>query len=712
MTNVELLNIVEKKIANRDCLGAEILCKKVLLTDPSNYFALGFLGIIAVTYRRFNVALTYFKEYLSIRGGHEDIEEKVIFGIADVYAHLPNNVEAKKMYEQALDQAYNSKKIRSHYAKIKNNVLGAHLKNAFEAEDLAKFASENNYSLSTVLKDEELVWTTPALESMVFQMTTKCNLRCVFCEQHWSNEHGQDASEEIIRTVLDFVKANGIKYVGLNTYGETLISKNWPSYAEELLGAGVELGIVTNLSMNLTDQEYTLLSKFKDIAVSVDSADSREFKKIRENSSLEIVLFNMNKIRIAALKESRNPPPIRWVSTMTDRIVPFLKDLVYLANDNGVKRLTMNDLWYYNNREIPLKSIFALTGESFLDAAKHITDAMKLAEDIKIDMNFLDLEWDELFASKVAVEKVKLEQGITVDVVEKPIELKTFINTDQLNVKMFRQEVKVPEYGETRFCLSPWSSPRIYPDGNVYTCCMTVRDSTLAMGKIDSSNSLYDVLNNSNFVDLRAQLLTGQITNPVCLNCNVTQIVPLEILRSKVRQYLYKTNIYAPDVYSKEGLRVFIKALCPEQDISHCQDSLEGLTSFMIDYCAKQALTGNVIEIPEYDFFCHQIRSRILELCKGRSVYIWGVGGRYDELKERFDGININAAFDTSSEKQGTQIGRGIDVFAPDKIATMPPYPIFVCSCAVNEIRAKIKCLSPNAVVIDFDRRKFVSACF
>ncbi len=703
MNKDEMLKQAVVHFECEDYLDVEILCKKILMHDPSNSFANGLLGRLAVKFGEYTKAIDFFKKYIE-EVNIEQREDSFLLAIADLYAALGNCSEAEGLYHKALTLSTSPELVEKEYL---DKFTTFNTKNNFKNSYIGKKKLfTENHVFPAVLSDNELIWAPSTLDNILFQMSTKCNLRCVYCAQHWAIDHGHDANEITIKSILDFIQETGIKQITLNAYGETLVYKHWTKYAKALLENGVSIFILTNLSMDLTDEEYTLLSKFCDIAVSIDTADRRLFKEIRTHGRLETVLFNINKIRIAALKDGRQPPNIRWACALTDKIIPQLEDLVYLAKINNINTIGMNDLWYLDGRDLPVNSIFSLQGDTFFKSVESFNRAMSVARDANIEMSFFFLDGEKALSRKMTIEKAKLENNVEIDIVEKPFELHTHVLSKNRSVELFGQGIEPLKKGYTRLCLAPWFYPCIYPNGDVYACCIGIQAEN-PLGQVTSECSVATVMNNSKFVDLRHQLITGNITDPLCKKCILAPIVPVETLKSRVRQKMYENNRDALDLKTKEGLLEFIKALCPEQVFLKEKSSLEELTLFLIDYCAKQVLNGNVIETPEYDYFHPLIRAKILELCEGHPVYIWGMGGRYQESKKRLKGLVVKAFFDNSCDLYGSKTENGIPIMNPIELSTMPNYPIFVCSSAVDEITAEIKLLAPESVIVGFERRNY-----
>ncbi len=697
----DMIAEAKDKFSTNNYFEVEVLCKRILIADSKNTQALALMGKLALTVGKNTTAIDLFDKYFDAMSSNlGKITPEVLIDIAKACSTRPNNRKANSLYAKALNEKPESLNLKETYTRhklVKKLNSPANNLNQF----LPLSPAKKEYTFTMALNDEDLIYASPTLRSVVLLLTSKCNLRCVYCPQHWSGDSGVDANNEVLKNVTDYIIKTDVKETDLSAYGEVLIYKDWPQYASKLLDHGVKLSIVSNLSMNLSDTEYALLSRFEYIAISVDTTDRNIFKKIRNPGRLELVLFNLQKIRIAALKEGRTPPCMRWQCVLTTSIIPQLTDLIHLATLYDINCIVFNELSYLDDVEIPVDSPFTLEGDAFINAAEHIKGALRLAQKNNIEIVFAVTNWMELFEHKLAIENSKIKYGIDINITKEPVTIQPPIDNIQGTGKFFGHKAICPGPGETRDCLYPWQNIYIFPDGNTYTCCLR----GTSMGILDTSTSVEQLMNNHHFINLRSQLLSGEITDPTCARCTLRSIIPVATQRFNVLEALNNNNPNTIDMRSKEGLITFLKKLCPEQDISEHCDSVESLTSFMINYCAGEILKGNDIYTLDYHFFRPRIREKIIELCTDKPIYIWGTGGRFQEVREQFKNMRIIAAFDNSLQKHGTTTKDGIEIISPLEIKSIPRHPIFICSSAKDAITYQIKQIDPEAITIGFERQ-------
>ena len=249
--------------------------------------------------------------------------------------------------------------------------------------------SEEEHYFPEVLADYDLNFPPLTIDSVCFQPTSKCNLSCVYCPQHWNENKGSEMDDKLLRKILDYIKENDVVQSTIGFYGETLISKHWRRICEELLDAEVSLNLCSNFNMELSEEDCQVLSRFQHLQFSIDTADSETLKEIRPPANLSRMLLNMHKIRAAAIADGRPAPVFQWVCTLTDRVVSQLPDLVALAASNNVPQMGCNELVYFDEHVLPANSIFSLEGVAFLNAIQQVNKARNLAKENNIRMSLL-----------------------------------------------------------------------------------------------------------------------------------------------------------------------------------------------------------------------------------------------------------------------------------------------------------------------------------
>ncbi len=74
-------------------------------------------------------------------------------------------------------------------------------------------------------------------DSAHFEITSKCNLSCVYCAVSQPDYHGLILAPDQATKVADWLLANNVTNINLNGHGETTIVSGWEKIVQPLLGS-------------------------------------------------------------------------------------------------------------------------------------------------------------------------------------------------------------------------------------------------------------------------------------------------------------------------------------------------------------------------------------------------------------------------------------------------------------------------------------------
>ncbi len=173
---------------------------------------------------------------------------------------------------------------------------------------------------------------TGKLYHAMVELTTSCNLHCSYCAV--SNPDWKINNLSNYGTIVDIIKELKqlrCQNVILHGHGETTFVKDWHKIANYLIEENFKLSICTNLIKEYSNDEYTTLSKFGSITVSIDSANEAIFKELR-GGNLKQLLYNLCRI------QAKNAN-IHWIwsSVVCDKSIDGLFDLIKAGHFLGIK---------------------------------------------------------------------------------------------------------------------------------------------------------------------------------------------------------------------------------------------------------------------------------------------------------------------------------------------------------------------------------------
>jgi hypothetical protein len=233
------------------------------------------------------------------------------------------------------------------------------------------------------------------VETVLFETTTNCNLRCTYCGLSLPWYVGSDFDfSRFERLVQEFVAAKVVS-VQISGHGETTIIRNWETYCKYLQDHGIGVCITSNFSTVYSEAEVDALARMNWITISIDTVDRELLKQVRRKVDLRTVLYNMQTIRLRAVSQYGREPVFNWQCTLTDLVAPKLVEWVQMGLLNGVTNFTFGNLIEYkelpellarDNAVIP-RHVARLAREPLLQACTAITEAVLLARREKAVVN-------------------------------------------------------------------------------------------------------------------------------------------------------------------------------------------------------------------------------------------------------------------------------------------------------------------------------------
>src|SRR5262249_5309812 len=142
------------------------------------------------------------------------------------------------------------------------------------------------------------------LAEIRLDLTTRCNLRCVYCAVSQSTYQGEDIPLEIAKDAVELIgrltQTKKPVSVHINGHGETTFMNGWVDICRGLLDFELPLFITTNLAKDLSGAELDVMARMNTIMVSMDTADADLLRRMRRKVSLTQIVENIRRIRVTA----------------------------------------------------------------------------------------------------------------------------------------------------------------------------------------------------------------------------------------------------------------------------------------------------------------------------------------------------------------------------------------------------------------------------
>jgi MoaA/NifB/PqqE/SkfB family radical SAM enzyme len=190
-------------------------------------------------------------------------------------------------------------------------------------------------------------------------LTTRCNLRCVYCLVSQKNYVGEDMPVTLRNRVAPLINNlcvhNDPHTISVNGHGETTYMDGWDDICRDMLDHGLSIAITSNLAKEYTQAELEVLGSMKAIAISIDTADRALLRRMRRKVDIRQIVMNIMMIRAASLRMDCRPPNIHFLCGLYDKNSLHIEGLSRLAVALKVHMLSFWNLTAYpmENTDVP-----------------------------------------------------------------------------------------------------------------------------------------------------------------------------------------------------------------------------------------------------------------------------------------------------------------------------------------------------------------------
>jgi pyruvate-formate lyase-activating enzyme len=224
---------------------------------------------------------------------------------------------------------------------------------------------------------QESDFLTERVETVLFALTSNCNLRCTYCAVSLPSYVGSNFDLPKLDALARQMAAAGVELVQVSGHGETTILPNWAAHCRHFLDRGIAVCITSNFSNVFSDEEIDVLARMKFINVSIDTVDRELLKRLRRKVDLKTILYNMQNVRLRAKLAYGRDAAFSWQCTLSDAVIGGLVDWVQMGILYGVKHFTLGNLIEHRGLPDSPKHVAKLSGS----ALKGACDTLRRARD-------------------------------------------------------------------------------------------------------------------------------------------------------------------------------------------------------------------------------------------------------------------------------------------------------------------------------------------
>jgi MoaA/NifB/PqqE/SkfB family radical SAM enzyme len=347
------------------------------------------------------------------------------------------------------------------------------------------------------------------LQQIRLDLTTRCNLRCVYCAVSQITYRGEDMPMELAHRATDHIAQLGSRnqpyVVDVNGHGETTFMAGWVDVCKSLLGYNLSLSITTNLAKVYSREELEILAQMYVINVSIDTCDPELLKRLRRRADVRQIVANIQAVRETSRRIDHEPPNFQFSCGLYDKNSLSIVDLAEFAVGLQIYAVGFWNLtkwphdWFTDvsehDRVFPLDEVSDAELRPRIDA---IQKAIAILKDngVRVNVNgdfvsALERRLDGVFVGEEAINSYELPKGMTRD------------------------------------CTDPWTYAELETNGDVKPCC--ARNGVGNLGQ----EELSQILSGERIRQLRSDLLGGT-PDADCAKCHLRGSTTPEALREKV----------------------------------------------------------------------------------------------------------------------------------------------------------------------------------
>ena len=171
--------------------------------------------------------------------------------------------------------------------------------------------------------------------SIQIECTTRCNLKCTFCEiSYWTEKPADLEFENIQQMVAHLPK---LKRVDLTGIGEALVNQNFFAIVKFLKAKGIYVTLNDNFTLMTEQTARQIIDLGIDqIFLSLDGATADTYESIRRGAKFERVIANVKRLMELKRETGSKLPEVKINTVVCNTNYQELPAIVEIAHEVGI----------------------------------------------------------------------------------------------------------------------------------------------------------------------------------------------------------------------------------------------------------------------------------------------------------------------------------------------------------------------------------------
>jgi tetratricopeptide (TPR) repeat protein len=320
-------------------------------------------------------------------------------------------------------------------------------------------------------------------------VTSKCNLNCLFCWQRNKNSSNYDYNESLsfyrLTKLITELNLLNVRDVLLTGDGEPMYEPDkLVRLMEKIKSYGIYGSLTTNGTLFLEDHIKKIVEiGWDNISMSIQSSNSEIQDRIRgvkgsfSRNLQNIKLFNKYKTLY-----SSNKPSLSICPVIFNQNYKGLIDLFKFSNENNISRVLVTPIKGFEDYLIKLR----LNSKQELELEKYVKEAKEFAEESNIETDV-----DRNLKREMVKDSNRMKKLMLLDIKK----------YKKLSLMLDSPFISLP-------CYEPWLGLVIDESGKVGCCCENYKEEGL---ENLNERTLKSIWHGSYFTNLRKSILIGKL---------------------------------------------------------------------------------------------------------------------------------------------------------------------------------------------------------
>jgi MoaA/NifB/PqqE/SkfB family radical SAM enzyme len=238
--------------------------------------------------------------------------------------------------------------------------------------------------------------------SIQVECTTRCNLKCTFCELSYWTEKPADLTLANMQKMVKHLPK--LKRIDLTGIGESLMNRDFFKIVEFLKSRGMYVSLNDNFTM-MTDRAARRIVELEvdQVFLSLDGATKETYEQIRVGADFNKVTSNARRLVQIKREMRRWRPEVKVNTVVCLSNYTELPAIVELAHDMGIGMVQfVNVITFQNTTDLDTQRLKAEVHNKLTEArerARHLDIVVKIALFDKIAVQQCDFPWTRNFVT-------------------------------------------------------------------------------------------------------------------------------------------------------------------------------------------------------------------------------------------------------------------------------------------------------------------------